>query len=146
MRYMLLLKGDPQADQQGRAQPPEELIGAMLRYNEELVKAGVLLAAEGLHPSSSGARVVYSGGRKTVVDGPFTEAKELVAGFYLIQVKSREEAIEWAKRCPVEYANPPEGEEAVVEVRLVGEIEDLAEATEEQRATERRVRDQVAGR
>jgi hypothetical protein len=143
MRFMLLLKGDPQADQQGQAQPPAELIGAMLRYNEELVKAGVLLAAEGLHPSSNGARVVYKDGRRTVVDGPFTEAKELVAGFYLIQAKSMEEAIEWAKRCPVEYANPPAGEEAVIEVRLVGEIDDLTEATEEQRATERRIREQV---
>ncbi len=146
MRFMLLLKGDPQADQQGYAQPPEGLIEAMLRYNEELTKAGVLLAAEGLHPSSSGARVVYSGGSKRVVDGPFAEAKELVAGFYLIQVKSMEEAIEWAKRCPVEYANPPAGEEAVVEVRLVGEIEDLTEATADQRATERRIRDQAASR
>jgi hypothetical protein len=145
MRFMLLLKGDPPVDQQGHAQPPTELIEGMLRYNEELTKAGVLLAAEGLHPSSVGARVVYSDGRRRVVDGPFTEAKELIAGFYLIQVKSKEEAIEWAKRCPVELACP-EGQEAVIEVRLVGETEDLSNATPEQRAAEQRLRDEVAGR
>src|SRR6266545_1201291 len=104
MRFMLLLKGDPPTDPQGNATPPEKLIDAMQRYLEELAKAGVLLAAEGLQPSATGARVVYAKGERRVIDGPFTEAKELIAGFYLIQVKSKEEAIEWARRCPVDYA------------------------------------------
>jgi hypothetical protein len=145
MRFMLLLKGDPDVtDPTGAASPPEELIGAMLRYNEELVKAGVLLAGEGLHPSATGSRVVYSAGKRTVIDGPFTEAKELVAGFYLIDVKSKEEAIEWAKRCPVEYAAQGD-QEAVIEVRQVAEAEDLPTMTDEQRATEQRLRDQTPG-
>src|SRR5262245_55882295 len=117
MRFMLLLKGDPPEG----SMPDEKLIGAMLRFNEELVKAGVLLSAEGLHSSGSGARVCYRDGRRTVVDGPFAESKELIAGFYLIQVRSKEEAIEWASRCPVEYAAKP-GQEAVVEVREVAEM------------------------
>src|SRR5947209_1777652 len=118
MRYMLLLKGDPPPG----AMPSAELISAMQRFNEEMVKAGVLLAAEGLLDSSHGARVVYSNGKRTVIDGPFTETKELVAGFFLIQVKSKEEAIEWARRCPVDIAVPP-GQEGVIEVRRVGEME-----------------------
>ncbi|HEX7743842.1 MAG TPA: YciI family protein [Micromonosporaceae bacterium] len=109
---MLLLKGDPPAD----AEPNIELINAMGRYAEELAQAGVLLAAEGLFPSATGARVVYAKGKRTVVDGPFAEAKELVAGFYLIEVKSLEEAIEWASRCPFEYAVQGD-QEAVIEVR-----------------------------
>jgi hypothetical protein len=141
VRYMLLLKGDPQPGEN----PSEELIGAMLRYNEELVKAGVLLAGEGLHDSSKGARVVYSGGERTVIDGPFAESKELVAGFLLIQVSSKEEAIEWAKRCPVDVAVRGTDREAVVEVRQVAEVEDMPTFTEEQRATERSVRDQLPG-
>lgn len=109
---MLLLKGDPPAD----AEPNVELINAMGRYAEELAQAGVLLATEGLFPSATGARVVYANGKRKVVDGPFAEAKELIAGFYLIEVKSLEEAIEWASRCPVEYAVQGD-QEAVIEVR-----------------------------
>jgi hypothetical protein len=141
MRFMILLKGDPAPGQM----PDPELIGAMIKYNEELVKAGVLLAAEGLLDSSTGTRVIYSAGQRRVVDGPFTEAKELVAGFYLIQVKSKEEAVEWAKRCPVEYAVKDSGMEAVVEVRQVGEAEDISTMTEEQRAAEHRLREQISG-
>jgi hypothetical protein len=121
MRFILLLKGDPPAD----AEPNIELIEAMGRYGEELAQAGVLLAAEGLFPSATGARVVYANGKRTVMDGPFAEAKELVAGFYLIDVKSREEAIEWASRCPVEYAVQG-NQEAVIEVRRAsGSAEDV---------------------
>jgi hypothetical protein len=138
MRFMLLLKGDPTAG----AQPSAELIGAMLRFNEEMHKAGVLLAAEGLHPSANGSRVVYSSGKRQVVDGPFTEAKELIAGFYLIQVKSKEEALEWASRCPVEYAVQFD-QEAVIEVRQVAEMEDLTEATDEQRQAVERMRGEL---
>jgi hypothetical protein len=141
MRFMILLKGDPAPGQM----PDPELISAMIKYHEELAKAGVLLAAEGLLDSSTGARVIYSGGQRRVVDGPFTESKELVAGFYLIQVKSKEEAIEWAKRCPVEYAVKERDMEAVVEVRQVGELEDITTMTDEQRAAEHRLREQIAG-
>ena len=155
MRFMLLLKGDPQIDADGAGwegavpagpdgpMPPEELIGAMLKYNEELVKAGVLLAGEGLYDSSRGSRVIYKAGRKSVVDGPFAEAKELVAGFYIIQVSSKEEAIEWAKRCPVEVAVQGTDMEAVIEVRQVHEMEDLTTATDEQRRAEARLRQQL---
>jgi hypothetical protein len=139
MRYMLLLKGDPEPGQV----PGEELISAMMAYNEELAKAGVLLAAEGLTSSASGARVTTRDGRKTVTDGPFAESKELIAGFLLIQVASREEAIEWASRCPVEAAIGP-GQEAVVEVREVGEINDFP-LTEQQRATQARLDDRLTG-
>jgi hypothetical protein len=117
----------------------------MLKYNEDLVKAGVLLAGEGLYDSSRGSRVVYKNGRKSVIDGPFAEAKELVAGFYIIQVSSKEEAIEWAKRCPVEVAVQGTDLEAVVEVRQVAEMDELATATDEQRVTAQRLRDQVTG-
>jgi hypothetical protein len=141
MKVMLLLKGDPR----GRDLPQEELIGAMLRYNEELVKAGVLLAAEGLYDSSTGVRVVYKAGKRTVVDGPFTEAKELIAGFMLLQVKSMDEAIEWAKRCPVEYGVLNDEEEAVIELRQVAEPEELPAMTDEMRATDKRLRDEMPG-
>ncbi|GAA4438777.1 YciI family protein [Phytohabitans houttuyneae] len=148
MRFMLLLKGDPEApegaDKDAITQPPEEIISAMLKYNEDLAKAGVLLAAEGLYPSSAGARVVYKDGKRSVVDGPFAEAKELIAGFYLIQVRSREEAIEWASRCPFEAAVPP-GVEAVVEVRQVGETDELVNVTDEQREQGRLLREQLPG-
>ncbi len=145
MRYMLLLKGDPPEG----SMPSEELIGAMLAYDEELANAGVLLASEGLHSSARGARVVYSAGKRTVIDGPFTEAKELIAGYLLIQAASLEEAIEWAKRCPVDvalkqFADDP-SVEAVIEVRQVAEMDDIATATDEQRATERRVREAAEG-
>jgi hypothetical protein len=140
MRFMLLYKGDPPAD----ATPSTELIEAMLRFHEELAKAGVLLAAEGLHPSgSAGWRVVYKAGKRTVVDGPFAESKELVAGFNLIEVKSKEEAIEWASRVPLEYAVEGDLLEAVIEVRQVAEAAELPEMTEEQRALDRRLRDRT---
>jgi hypothetical protein len=141
MRFMLLLKGDPPAG----ATPDEKLIEAMVKFNEDMVNAGVLLAAEGLHSSERGARVSYADGERRVIDGPFTESKELIAGFYLIEVKSREEAIEWAKRCPVEFAPIPAGEEAVVEVRQVAETTELPEMTEELRERDDRIRDTFTG-
>src|SRR2546428_1627270 len=114
MRFMILVKADKTTE--AGVLPDKTLLTEMGKYNEELVKAGVLLAAEGLHPSSKGARVKFSGGKRTVVDGPFAEAKELIAGFWLIQVKSKEEAIEWVKRCP-----NPLGGEAEIEIRQVFE-------------------------
>src|SRR4030081_3492879 len=107
MRFMVLVKAT--ADSEAGVMPDEKLLGDMTRYNEELVKAGVMLAGEGLHPSSKGARVKFSGDKRTVVDGPFAEAKELIAGFWLWQVKSKEEAIECLKRCP----NPHPGDKEV---------------------------------
>ena len=137
MRFMLLVKANEESE--AGVMPSEELLAAMGKYNEEMVKAGVLLAGEGLHPSSKGARVKFSGKERTVVDGPFAEAKELVAGFWLIQVKSKEEAIEWVKRCP----NPMEGE-SEIEVRQVFEAEDFGEElTPELREQEERVRAQA---
>jgi hypothetical protein len=117
MRFMMLVKASPESE--AGVLPSPELIDAMGKYNEELAKAGVMLAGEGLHASSKGARVGYSGDKRTVIDGPFTESKELVAGYWLIQVRSREEAIEWAKRVPFE-----DGE---VEIRQVFETSDFAE-------------------
>ena len=138
MRFMLIVKANEQSE--AGVMPSEELLAAMGKYNEELVKAGVLLAGEGLHPSSKGARVTLSGDKRTVVDGPFAETKELVAGFWLIDVKSIEEAIEWVKRCP----SPPEGETAI-EVRQVFEMGDFGpEFTSELREQEQRLRRQVA--
>src|SRR5215211_4053494 len=137
MRFMVMVKAT--ADSEAGIMPSEELLAAMGQYNEELVKAGVMLAGEGLHPSSKGARVKFSGKDRTVVDGPFAETKELIAGFWLIQVKSKEEAIEWVKRCP----NPLEGE-AELEIRQVFEAEDFgAEFTPELRAQEERLRAQI---
>src|SRR4051812_10037077 len=112
MKFMILLKANKTSE--AGVLPDEKLLSEMGKYNEELVKAGVLLAAEGLQPSSKGARVKFSGANRTVIDGPFTETKELIAGFWMIQVKSREEAIEWVKRCP----NPMEGE-GEIEIRQV---------------------------
>jgi len=140
MRFMVILKGEAQGEA-----PSEELVDAMIKYNEELVKAGILLAAEGLFDSSRGARVVTAGGRKSVIDGPFTEAKELIAGFYLIQVRSLAEAVEWAKRCPVEVAIRGTDREAVVEIRQVAEADEVPTFTEEQVAAERRIREQLSG-
>src|SRR5688500_1886813 len=111
MRFMLIVKADK--DSEAGVMPTQELLAEMGKYNEELVKAGVLLAGEGLHPSSKGARVRFSGSKRTVIDGPFSETKELIAGFWLIQVKSREEAIEWVKRAP----NPHPGTDAEIEIR-----------------------------
>jgi hypothetical protein len=122
--------------------PSQELLAAMGKYNEELVKAGIMLAGEGLHPSSRGARVKFSGEKRTVVDGPFTEAKELIAGFWLWQVRSMDEAIEWAKRCP-----NPTGAESELELRPVFEAEDFgAEFTPELREQEERLRAQIAAK
>jgi hypothetical protein len=121
--------------------PEEKLLAAMGKFNEELVKAGVMLAGEGLHPSGKGKRVRFSGGKKTVIDGPFTETKELVAGFWIWQVKSLEEALEWVRRCP----DPMPGEESEIEVRPIFEPEDFGkELTPELRAQEERLRAEAA--
>ncbi|MEP6632692.1 MAG: YciI family protein [Luteimonas sp.] len=138
MRFMLMVKADK--DSEAGVMPSEELLTDMSKFNEELVKAGVLLAAEGLHPSSKGARVRFSGNKRAVVDGPFAESKELVAGFWLIQVKSKEEAIEWVKRVPF---YPPQGE-SEIEIRQVFEAEDFGDAlTPELREQEARLRTQT---
>ncbi len=121
MKFMILVKANPSSE--AGEMPDEQLLSAMGKYNEELVKAGVLLAGGGLHPSSKGARVRFSGNQRTVIDGPFTEAKELIAGYWLFQVKSREEAIEWVKRCP----NPGPGE-SEIEIRQVFEAADFGPA------------------
>jgi hypothetical protein len=122
--------------------PSEKLLADMGKYNEELAKAGILLAGEGLHPSSKGARVKFSGAKRTVVDGPFKDSKDLICGFWMFQVKSKEEAIEWVKRCP----NPVEGE-TEIEIRQVFEAEDFgAQLTPELREAEQRLRDQIAGK
>ena len=138
MRFMMMVKANQ--DSEAGVMPGEEILTAMGRFNEELVKAGVLLAAEGLQSSSKGARVRFSGPKRTVIDGPFSETKELIAGFWMIQVKSLAEAIEWVKRCP----NPFEGE-SEIEIRRVFEAEDFgAEFTPELREQEERLRAQVA--
>ena len=139
MRVMVMVKAT-KATEAGEM-PSEALLTEMGKYNEELVKAGIILAGEGLHPSSKAARVRFSGTSRTVVDGPFSETKELVAGFWLWQVKSMEEAIEWVKRCP-----NPLGGESEIEIRQVFEAEDFGpEFTPELRAQEERLRAQVAG-
>ncbi len=139
MRFMVIVKATRNTE--AGMMPSEELLGAMGKFNEELAKAGVLLAAEGLQPSSRGARVKFSGGKRTVVDGPFAETKELIAGFWLWQCKSKAEAIEWVERCP----DPMPGEESVLEIRQVFEAEDFgAEFTPEMRAQEERQRAKVA--
>jgi hypothetical protein len=119
MRFMVIIKGTPESEKEG-ALPDLEFLAEMGKYNEELMKAGVLLAMDGLHPSSKGARVKFSGKSRTVVDGPFTEAKELIAGFWILQVKSLEEAIEWIKR------GPNGAGDYEVEIRQVFEMEDFA--------------------
>jgi hypothetical protein len=140
MRFMVLVKADKNTE--AGVLPDEKLLTAMGKYNEELVKAGVLLAGEGLHPSSKGARVRFSGAKRTVVDGPFAETKELIAGFWLWNVKSKEEAIEWVKRCP-----NPTGVEAEIEIRQVFEAEDFGPAfTPDLREQEERLRAQVEAR
>ena len=120
MRFMVIGKATKESEQEG-ALPDPQFMADMGKYNEELIKAGIVLAMDGLHPSSKGARVKFSGKSRTVVDGPFTEAKELVAGFWLWQVKSLEEAIEWVKRCPNPHAGNSE-----IEIRQVFEMEDFA--------------------
>jgi hypothetical protein len=140
MRFMVMIKAN--ADSEAGVMPSQQLLAEMGKYNEELVRAGVMLAGEGLHPSSKGSRVRFSGSKRTVVDGPFPETKELVAGFWLIQVKSKEEAIEWVKRCP-----NPTGAESEIEIRQVFEAEDFgAELTPELREQEERLRAEVAAR
>jgi hypothetical protein len=141
MRFMVMVKANK--DSEAGVLPDEKLLADMGKFNEELVKAGVMLAGEGLQPSSKGARVRFSGAKRTVIDGPFAETKELVAGFWLWQVKSRDEAIEWVKRCP----NPFPGGESEIEIRQVFEAEDFgAEFTPELRAQEERLRAQVAAK
>jgi hypothetical protein len=135
---MVIVKADK--DSEAGVMPSEQLLTEMGKFNDELVKAGVMLAGEGLHPSSKGARVLFSGDKRTVVDGPFTEAKELIAGFWIWQVNSLEEAIEWAKRCP----NPMDGE-SEIEIRQVFEADDFGpEYTPELRAQEERQRAEIA--
>ena len=138
MRFMVIVKATK--DSEAGVMPKEQLLAEMGKFNEELVKAGVMLAGEGLQPSSKGARVRFSGEKRTVIDGPFAETKELIAGFWLWQVKSKEEAIEWVKRCP-----NPHDEETEIEIRQVFEAEDFgAEFTPELREQEERLRAQVA--
>jgi hypothetical protein len=137
MRVMVLVKATEQSE--AGEMPSEELLTQMTDFNEELVKAGVMLAGEGLHPSSEGVRVAFSGSERKVIDGPFAETKELVAGYWLWQVKSMDEAIEWVKRCP----NPMEGE-SEIEIRPVFEADDFGEnLTPELREREERLREQV---
>jgi hypothetical protein len=137
MRFMVLMKANE--DSEAGVMPSTDVLNAMGKYNEELVKAGVMLAGEGLHPSSKGARVKFADGKATVTDGPFAEAKELIAGFWIIQAKSKDEALEWVKRIP--SPGPGEGEGAEVELRQVFELEDFGdEATPEVVEREQRLR------
>jgi hypothetical protein len=141
MRFMVMVKANKSSE--AGVLPDQKLLTEMGKYNEELMKAGVLLAGEGLHPSSKGARVRFSGEKRTVIDGPFPETKELVAGFWLFQVKSKEEAIEWVKRCP----NPHPGTESEIEIRQVFEADDFGPAlTPELRAQEERLREKTAAK
>jgi len=137
MKFMVIVKASKASE--GGEMPSEQLLAAMGKYNEDLAKAGIMLAGEGLHPSSRGVRVRFSGSKRTVIDGPFAETKELIAGFWLWQVRSREEAVEWLKRCP-----NPHDEDTEVEMRQVFEASDFgAEFTPELRAQEERVRAQI---
>jgi len=138
MRFMIIVKASK--DSEAGVMPSEKLLSEMGKFNEELANAGVLLAADGLHPTSKGARVKFSGNKRTVVDGPFTETKDVIAGFWLWKVKSKEEAIEWVKRCP-----NPHNEDSEIEIRQVFEAEDFGEEfTLELRAQEERVQTQAA--
>ena len=135
MRVMVIVKATKSSE--AGVMPGEALLTAMGKYNEELVKAGVMLAGDGLHPSSKGKRVRFAGGKKTVIDGPFAETKELIAGYWIWQVRSIEEAVEWVRRCP----DPMPGEESEIEIRPVFEAEDFGgEFTPELRAQEERLR------
>jgi hypothetical protein len=137
MRFMILVKADK--DSEAGRLPPTELFAAIGKFNEELAKAGVMLAGEGLQPSTKGARIEYSGTKRTVTDGPFSETKELVSGFWIWQVKSREEAIEWAKRIPFQRGQ--------VEIRQVSEAEDFGDAlTPELREQEKQLREKTAAK
>jgi len=141
MRFMVLVKADQ--DSEAGVMPSEELLREMGNYNDELVKAGVMVAGEGLHPTSKGKRVRFSGSQRTVIDGPFAETKELIAGFWIFDVKDIDEAVAWVKRAP----NPFPGTEAEIEIRQVFEADDFgAEYTPELRAQEERQREQMAAR
>jgi hypothetical protein len=141
MRFMVMVRATKQSE--AGILPDEKLLADMGKFNEEMVKAGVMLAGEGLQPSSNGARIRFSGAKRTVIDGPFAETKELIAGFWMIQVKSRQEAIDWMKRCP----EPFPGVESEIEIRQVYEAEDFgAEFTPELRRQEERLRVQVAAK
>jgi hypothetical protein len=138
MRVMVIVKATKNSE--NAVMPSEKLLAEMGAFNEKLVEAGVMLAGEGLHPSSKGKRIIFSGGKKTIVDGPFAETKELIAGFWLWQVKNMEEAMEWARRCP----DPMPGEESALEIRPVFEADDFGkEFTPELRAQEERLRGQI---
>jgi len=140
MRFMIIIKATK--DSEAGIMPSEQLLREMGQFNEDLVQAGVMLAGDGLHPSSKGARVRFSGSRRTVIDGPFAETKELIAGYWVWQCRSKEEAIEWVKRCP----NPMPGE-SEIEIRQVFEAEDFgAEFTPELRQQEEKVREQMDAR
>src|SRR5712691_2283657 len=142
MRFMVIVKATKETE--AGALPKQELLEAMGKFNEEMVKAGVMLAGEGLQPSSKGARIRWSGGKRTVIDGPFTETKELIAGFWLIQVKSKEEAIEWMKRCPAPMGP---GKDAELEIRQVFEASDFGEEfTPELRKQEEQMRAKMAAK
>ncbi|HWE94088.1 MAG TPA: YciI family protein [Tepidisphaeraceae bacterium] len=141
MRFMAIVKANKSSE--AGVLPDAKLLTDMGKFNEEMIKAGVMLAGEGLQPSSKGARVRFSGNTRTVIDGPFAETKELVAGFWLLQVKSKEEAIEWIKRSP----NPSPGAESEIEIRQVFEADDFGPAlTPEIREQEQRLRDQAAAK
>ena len=138
MRVMVIVKANK--DSEAGVMPSEKLLAEMGKFNEELVKAGVMLAGDGLHPSSKGKRVHFAGGKKTVLDGPFSETKELIAGYWIWQVRSMEEALEWAKRCP----DPMPGQEGELELRPVFEDEEFGkEFTPELRAQEQRLRAEI---
>jgi hypothetical protein len=140
MKFMILVKATK--DSEAGVMPSEEMLTAMMNYNEELVKAGVMVAGEGLHPSSKGARVRFSGTQRTVIDGPFAETKELIAGFWIFQVKSKEEAIEWVKRSP-----NPMLEDSEIEIRQIFTAEDFGDAlTPELREQEERLRAETEGK
>ena len=145
MRFIVMVKATDQSE--AGVMPSEHELAEMGKFNEELVKAGVMLAGEGLQPSSKGVRVKISGSKRTVIDGPFAETKELVAGFWIWQVKSKEEAIEWVKRSPFGLVDNPYGNDAEIEIRQIFEAEDFGEAfTPELREQEERLRAQVAER
>jgi len=131
MRFMMIVKANK--DSEAGVMPEEKLIAEMTKYNEELAKAGVLLDLAGLQASSKGARVRFSGGKRTVIDGPFSETKELIAGYWIIQVKSREEAIEWAQRAPAPHG---EGEESEIEIRQLFELDDFGSSAAVDQARE----------
>ena len=139
MRFIVIVKATP--DSEAGVMPSEKLLSDMTKYNEELVKNGVMLTGEGLQPSSKGARVRFTGDKRTVIDGPFSETKELIAGFWIFQVKSKEEAIEWVKRAP----HPHPGHDTEIEIRQIFDSADFGEAfTPELQEKERRINEQAA--